>query len=73
MWLNALEVHPDADALAKRTLKLDQDISLPTMRNSSKLEAGDELFVWWEAPVKKKEGAISQLTDAPAPKRARAS
>ena len=42
------QVYPSIDVLKTKVIKLDKEIGLPVLRNSDKLEAGDELLLYME-------------------------
>lgn len=61
------QVYPSIDVLKTKVIKLDKEIGLPVLRNSDKLEAGDELLLYME----KKDKAQSEPLRAAPSKRLR--
>lgn len=49
-WImsGSAQVYPSIDVLKTKVIKLDKEIVLPVLRNSGKLEAGDELWLYME-------------------------
>ena len=66
-----MEMHPTLQALKMQKLKLGKEITLPIMRNTTKLEPHAELCVLAEDDASKRQGNLEVLRKSP--KRARTS